>query len=353
MTHPYKNAPAYTKWMRAVAQVDPTQLDPVVSFPFKISPNDKVVTAGSCFAQHIARHLKASGFNFLVTETAHPLLDSATAEDYGYGVFSARYGNVYTSRQLLQLLQRAYGQFLPRDAVWTSDERCYDPFRPTIQPNGFPNVVELELDRAQHFAAIRRAVETMDVFVFTLGLTETWIDAADGAAYPTCPGVAAGVFDPSRHQLLNLSVTEVVEDMKAALRLIRGRNPQAKVILTVSPVPLMATAEDRHVLVSTVYSKSVLRVAADMLTRELGDVAYFPSFEIITGAFNRGAYFAEDLRSVREEGVEHVMRLFFQHATLQQADVASRVAVAVEPDLDFDKSLSDVVSVLCDEELLA
>ena len=337
--------------MRSVAQVDPKLLDPVVGFPFRLSPSDKVVILFSCFAQHIARHLKESGFNFLVTETAHPLLGRATAEAYGYGVFSARYGNVYTSRQLLQLIQRAYGHFAPQEAVWSSDGRYYDPFRPSIQPNGFPTLVELELDRAQHLAAVRQAIENMDVFVFTLGLTETWVDAADGSAYPTCPGVAAGVFDPTRHRLLNLSVAQVVDDMKAALGLIRQRNPHVKVILTVSPVPLMATAEDRHVLVSTVYSKSVLRVAAEVVTQELPYVAYFPSFEIITGAFNRGAYFAEDLRSVREEGVEHVMRLFFQHATAQGP--AAAAPPVVEPAIDFDKRLSDVVNVLCDEELLA
>jgi hypothetical protein len=339
--------------MRSVASVDPKQLDPVVSFPFKLSSSHKVVTAGSCFAQHIARHLKASGFNFLVTESAHPLLDRATAEQYGYGIFSARYGNIYSSRQLLQLVQRVYGSFSPEDGVWLGDGRFYDPFRPSIQPNGFPNRIELERDRAQHFAAVRLAIESMDVFVFTLGLTETWIDSVDGAAYPICPGVAAGTFEPARHRLLNLSVAEVVDDMRRAIGLIRERNPNVKVILTVSPVPLMATAEDRHVLVSTVYSKSVLRVAADVVARELDDVAYFPSFEIITGAFNRGAYFAEDLRSVREEGVEHVMRLFFQHATEAAAGDVGPGPSVEQPEMDFDRRLSDLVNVLCDEELLA
>jgi hypothetical protein len=325
-----------------------------VKFPFRISPRHRVVTAGSCFAQHIARHLKAGGFHFLETESAHPLLRRGRAEQYGYGVFSARYGNIYTSRQLLQLVQRAYGQFLPKDSAWLNDGRYFDPFRPSIQPNGFPNLVELERDRAQHLAAVRLAIESMDVFVFTLGLTETWSNALDGAAYPICPGVAGGEFDPTQHRLLNLSVADVVNDMKAAIGLIRQRNPNVKVILTVSPVPLMATAEDRHVLVSTVYSKSVLRVAADVVTRELVDVAYFPSFEVITGAFNRGAYFAEDLRSVREEGVEHVMRLFFQHATEPATAITDAApSPPAEQEIDFDKRLSDVVNVLCDEDRLA
>ena len=84
----------------------------------------------------------------------------------------------------------------------------------------------------------------------------------------------------------------------------------------VSPVPLVATAEPgAHVLAATTYSKSVLRVAAETVRQRFASVHYFPSFEIITGAFNRGAYFAGDLRNVVEEGVSHVMRLFMHHAT--------------------------------------
>ena len=86
-------------------------------------------------------------------------------------------------------------------------------------------------------------------------------------------------------------------------------------ILTVSPVPLTATAEDRGVLVSTTLSKSVLRVAAEEISRERDYVAYFPSYEIVTGNYTRGAYFGEDLRSITEAGVAHVMRLFMKHYT--------------------------------------
>ena len=39
----------------------------------------RIASAGSCFAQHIARHLRQTGFNFLVTETAHPMVPAADA----------------------------------------------------------------------------------------------------------------------------------------------------------------------------------------------------------------------------------------------------------------------------------
>ncbi len=309
-----QNLPEHCFWRELIAAPLPADVDPVVRAKFTISPSDKVATAGSCFAQHIARRLTREGFNYFVPEAAHPLFGPALAEQYGYGVFSARYGNIYTSRQLVQLLQRAYGMFTPREQFWVGpDNRIIDPFRPRIQPNGFPCLAEFEADRQQHFAAVRRMVEELDVFVFTLGLTEGWVSRDDGAAYPLCPGVAGGTFDSARYRFVNLGVAEVISNIGWAIEFLRSKNPKARVILTVSPVPLAATAIDQSVLVSTIYSKSVLRVAAEELARERDYVAYFPSYEIIVGAYNRGAYFAPDLRSVTEAGVNHVMRLFMKH----------------------------------------
>ncbi len=120
-------------------------------------------------------------------------------------------------------------------------------------------------------------------------------------------------FDETKHVLVNLSVRDVIDDLNAAIKFILAKNAQARFLLTVSPVPLVATAEPRSVLVSTTYSKSVLRVAAEEVSQAYNTVAYFPSYEIITGNYTRGRYFADDLRSVTEEGVSHVMRLFMEH----------------------------------------
>ena len=309
--NPYQNLPDHAFWRRAVAQVAPGAVDPAVQAPFTIAPGDAVFTAGSCFAQHIGPMLRAIQFNFLVAEAAHPLASAALAHSFNYDVFSARTGNIYTARQLLQLFRRAYGNFSPAEDVWETDGQFIDPFRPQIQPGGFLSRREFEIDRARHFAALRRAFETLDVLVFTLGLTEAWRSRADGAVFPLCPGVAGGTFDAARHEFHNFTVAEVVEDLSCFIDELRGVNHGCRVILTVSPVPLVATARaDTHVLAATIYSKSVLRVAAEMVAQGRPGVAYFPSYEIITGRFDGGSYFAGDRRSVTGVGVAHVMRVF-------------------------------------------
>ncbi|WP_292533658.1 GSCFA domain-containing protein [Methylocystis sp.] len=357
-THPYSKRPDYALWRRAVADVAPGELDPVVEAPFRFGGREKIATAGSCFAQHIGRYLKSSGCNYLVTEPPHSFISPQAADALNYGLYTARYGNIYTSRQLLQLFERAYGRFTPKENHWPERAgQVIDPFRPQIQPGGFNSVRELDYDRERHFAAVCKAFETLDVLVFTLGLTELWRSREDGAAFPLCPGVAGGDYSPARHEFVNLGVDEVVADMTAFLRNLRAVNPAARVILTVSPVPLVATAESRHVVTSTMYSKSALRVACDMLSRSLSQVAYFPSYEIVAGGYAPTDYFAPDRRSVTQQGVAHVMRVFERHYIKRSAagEALRGVLRALGPvrSAPAEDPVAAAMRLMCDEEALS
>ncbi|WP_420136642.1 GSCFA domain-containing protein [Sphingomonas sp.] len=349
--HPYRHLPDSAFWKRAVAAAG-AGLDPLAGDFLRIAPTDRIATAGSCFAQHVARHLAASGFNYLVTETAHPIVPNEAARAAGYGVYTARYGNIYTTLQLVQLFDRAYGQFTPAEDVWQADGGgIVDPFRPTIQPGGFVSEAEMRADRAQHLGHVRTAFETLDVLIFTLGLTEAWVSRRDGAAFPLCPGVAGGVFDPARHAFHNLRVGEVRAQIEGFAKRLRSVNPSARIVLTVSPVPLAATASGNHVLPATLYSKSVLRAAAQEAAEDLERVFYFPSYEIITGPQAQGRFFAKGLREVTEEGVEHVMRVFLRHA----AGINLRSAELVSPEQPHDAFSADAarwVETMCDEAMV-
>jgi hypothetical protein len=348
--HPYKQLPDHCFWHKAMA-VPPFAVDPTVRVPFKISRSTLVATGGSCFAQHIGRILKENNCSYYVVESAPDGLAASQHREWNYGIFSARYGNLYTARQLLQLFDRAYGLYQPSLSYWQTDSGSYvDPFRPRIQPPGFSSIDELIADRERHLAAVRSMFEKLDVFVFTLGLTESWEHRPDGAVLPLAPGVAGGVWEPDLYTFRNYSVQEVESDLLTFIDRLRSVNSDARVILTVSPVPLVATYEDRHVLVSTCLSKAVLRVAADTCARERDDVVYFPSYEIVTGPHAGGNYYDDDLRSINQNGVNHVMRTFFRHFL---ADGQPAIG-AEDADVPYASSeLESLKDVICDEESLA
>ncbi len=341
--HPYKSLESRAFWKAAVAEKSPFDLSGLYRKKFGISPRDKISTAGSCFAQHIGRRLKASGFRYVDLEPGPSLLPRSKRSDFGYGVFSARYGNIYTTRQLLQLFLRAFGEFKPRDDVWMRDGRYYDAFRPTIEKGGFASEEELLLAREHTFSMVKRIFSNSHVFVFTLGLTEAWVSREDGSVYPVCPGVEAGTFDPDHHEFRNFTFGEISSDLQDLMDRVKAINPELRFLLTVSPVPLTATASGQHVLVATTHSKSVLRSVAGEIAGRNDFVDYFPSYEIITAAPMRSMFFDPNLRSVNPAGVDLVMRHFFEQHPPSGSTKPVRPAVARRP-TDED--------VVCDEERL-
>lgn len=348
--NPYSGLPDYQFWRRGIEKLAVADVNPVTNAGFKLGRDCKVATAGSCFAQHIARTLTAQGFNYFVTETGEGL-PQEEAVRRNFGVFSARFGNLYTARQLVQLFDRAYDRFHPLDNAWSQgDGKFADPFRPQIEPDGFESLQALETSRATHFAAVRNMFENLDVFVFTLGLTEAWRNRADGAVFPLAPGVVAGEMDHERYEFVNFGVKEVVNDLQQFITQLSSINPGARIIVTVSPVPLIATYENQHVLVSTTYSKAVLRAAAGDISKANTRCDYFPSYEIITGNYNRGQYFENDLRSIKQEGVDHVMRLFLLSYSNENSGVAQPSLSSGQQEIMNEIAVAN--RVVCDEEAI-
>jgi hypothetical protein len=196
--------------------------------------------------------------------------------------------------------------------------------------------------------AFRRAVEEADLFVFTLGLTESWFHARHGYEYPLCPGTAAGEFDPGVHEFRNQRFEFIKAQLAGALDIMRGLNPRLNVLLTVSPVPLIATNSGNHVLVATSGSKAVLRAVAGELAADAAWVDYFPSYELISSPPFRGAFFEPDLRNVTPQGVDFVMDTFFgclesKHGA--EAPVPPARAEPARPELTRD-------DIVCEEEML-
>lgn len=347
-SNPYQDLPDYQFWRRAIERQPVSDVNPVVNARFKLNRESKVATAGSCFAQHISRTLTKHGFNYYVTETGDGI-PPENATQRNFGVFSARFGNIYTARQLVQLFDRAHGRFSPIDDYWhRGDGKLADPFRPQIEPDGFDSVEALAQSRASHFAAVREMFEKLDVFVFTLGLTEAWRSRTDGAVFPLAPGVVAGEMDRERYEFINFEVKDVVADLQLFMSQLLAVNPGAKIILTVSPVPLIATYENQHVLVSTTYSKAVLRAAAGEIAKTNPHCDYFPSFEIITGNYNRGQYFEDDLRSIKPEGVDHVMKLFL--SSYSNESTSSTHMSAAQQEIMNEMVIAN--SVVCDEDAI-
>ena len=357
MPHPYETLPEDSFWRTAVAERDPLEIQGLWKPKLKITRRTRIVTAGSCFAQHFAKALVARRYRWIDHEPGPPGLTATQKRDYHYGTFSFRTGNIYTPRMLYQWLSWALTATEPPEEVWESGGRFYDPFRPAVEPGGFGSIDELKASRQETLRAIREAVTTGQVFVFTLGLTEAWQHRETGVEYAVCPGTIAGEFDPGLHVFVNHRYAALLADMAAVLKLLFRGSRRLSVLLTVSPVPLTATASENHVLTATSQSKSLLRAVASELVQRSPRVDYFPSYEIITHPAYRGRFYAPNMRSVLPEGVDHVMTTFFrdQAAAFGGADPSTPVEQSEPPGpaAPYEPELSEAEELRCEEEILA
>jgi GSCFA family len=279
-TCPYSGIESYRSWQ------GPDQTDHILSQPTRlgiVSKSDVIASAGSCFAQNIARYLSSRSFNYNICEAAPMFLNNEQAADWGYGQFSCRFGNIYTVLQLEQLLERALGRRQVSDQFWEDEDgKWFDLLRPRINRYGFESREIAEIDTREHLASVLEMFRTSTVFVFTYGLVEYWYDETDGTVFPTAPGCGYGRFDSSRHKAGVMNVADIVRSTKASMEMIREINPDLKVIITVSPVPLLATHRNMNIVQASVHSKSLLRVAVEECLPHFEQFYYFPSYEIVT-----------------------------------------------------------------------
>lgn len=296
---PYSEKSEKSFWKTGVANIDLGKAPFQSIHNLLISKdNNSISSVGSCFAQHVGKWMIENNYPFNRSK-----LDSRQISSFAFG-------NVYTPRCFLQWLTLDPAHSHRFDIFYDKNaERYIDQLRPNVYPDGFSSEEALRKARISAKNELFDTLTATNVLIFTLGLTEAWKDI-DEVFYPSCPGVIAGEFNDEIFTFHQFNYNEIKSDLLLIKDIIQGINPQIKVILTVSPVPLTATASDKHILVASQYSKSVLRAVAGYLADNDEVFEYFPSFEIITVNNVNDFRFNENRRTVSNQAVEYVMSHF-------------------------------------------
>jgi len=264
--------------------------------PF-LTRSSAIGSAGSCFASEIAYYLQNNGYNYVVAESDPrdgPLPES-----------SARWGIIFNSPSFTQLAEKAFGlRGMPKLAEYHQDGYWQDPFRENIS---YDSVEQLEADRTPHIDACRSALETCECLIITLGLNECWEFVPDGTVASRNPKSREHVA-LFRHRVL--SVEENLAYLQSFLDILRRYNPAIRIILSVSPVPFLATglADTKHVVAANAHSKAVLRVVAETFVNDNEDVHYFPSYEMVMHCIEDP--WEADQRHIKRDAVARIMGMF-------------------------------------------
>lgn len=261
-------------------------------FPIVFDAGTKIFTIGSCFARHIEvllqeRHVNLPTLRFAVPQSEWPNMPNGLLNEYTPGTISQRIRHALSGTR-----------YDPRSIVG-SDEAAAD----LLLPGGSDVERARALERRGEILEIYRDLATSQVAIVTLGYVESWFDRLTGEWLNRLPPRLAADAEPGRFEFRSCGVAESLALLRPAFDMLAAAG--IRTILTVSPVPLRVTFSQADCVVANDYSKAVLRVCAEEITREYAGVDYFPSYEIVrSGGISK---FWDDNTHVRDDFVTLVV----------------------------------------------
>lgn len=244
--------------------------------PF-LNKTTRITAFGSCFAQNITRWLHDRGY----AVNGNDLKLDAHIVRFGEGIV-----NTFAIREQIE---------------WALEGKSLD------EGLWFGANKEIVLPTEEARVATRDLLLGSETIIITVGLSEIWHDKQSGRAF--WRAIPSEMFDETRHGFRLSTVEENFENLRALREVLLRHNPNCKLIVTLSPIPLMATFRPIGCLSANSVSKAVLRVAIDQLmSLGLEETYYFPSYEIVKDFFVDP--YIEDNRHVRPEIVDFIMQAF-------------------------------------------
>lgn len=213
-----------------------------------------ICTFGSCFAANLARMMVAQGMsatNLLIEESIN---------------------STYANRVLMEV------------ACGIKGGQAHDDMRAEFG--------------SDFFETVQRKIKDATHIVLTVGVAPSFFYVDDDSF--VFAKNYRDLLQSGKIKMRTTTCRENIENIKIILSLMGEISPMAKRIITVSPVPLAATAEMQSAVVADCVSKSTLRAAVHEVVAADYSATYFPAFEIVrwlSGYSKTDVYGAEDQNS--------------------------------------------------------
>lgn len=171
-----------------------------------------------------------------------------------------------------------------------------DRFRAVVNPFGVMYNPASVLHTVERYEG-----EPPEVAVLTLGTNHVYILKETGEIVDNCRKRPQRLF---REELL--TVDGCLGYLSRAVETLLSRNPDVRVVVTVSPIRYA-----KYGFHGSALSKAVLLLAADRLVAAYPDVVeYFPAYEIVNDELRDYRFYAEDMLHPSQQAVAYIWERF-------------------------------------------
>ena len=168
-------------------------------------------------------------------------------------------------------------------------------FRATVNPYG------VMYNPGSILHTVERCTDSPAVAIFTLGTNHVYCWKETGEIADNCLKLPQKLFEEKE-----LSVDECVAFLQQAIDILKSRNPQVQVVLTVSPIRYA-----KYGFVGSQLSKATLILATHRLLGLLPDcTTYFPAYELMNDELRDYRFYAPDMLHLSEQAVEYIWQRF-------------------------------------------
>jgi lysophospholipase L1-like esterase len=268
------------------------------SYPFQISYSDKILSVGSCFAEHMSRKLERLKYQIL----ANP--------------FGIQYNPASIGRGLKRLLDHQNfhaEELVQHQGLWHS----------WMHHGSYSNIdkeASLTAIQSSFEQAHQQLIQT-DYLLITLGTSWIYRLKESQEIVNNCHKFPTHYFQRDL-----LSVDQIVRLLAEPIARLQELRPELKVLTTVSPV--------RHLkdgAIENQRSKARLSLALEELEQQLDAVYYFPAYEIMMDQLRDYRFYQRDLTHPSELAQDFIWEQL-EKACLNQgeADLRKRVEKFVQ-----------------------
>lgn len=239
----------------------------------KITDKSTLLSIGSCFAENMGKRLELLPLSIL----------------------NQPFGTLFHPQAITNALQThklSAIELVKQQGVW-----LHPDYHSSLCANDASDLMELIQERQQK---VKRQLEQCQFLMITWGTAFYYWDKKLRRPIANCHKQAAQSFEKRLS-----TIEEIVEVYQTFIKNTLQKNPDLRIILSVSPV--------RHTkdgLPENAISKATLRLAAQKIQEIFPQVDYFPAYEIMMDELRDYRFHASDLIHPNETAEEYIWQKF-------------------------------------------